>query len=237
MQFGLSGPHDCHVYALRVPGGLALIDCGAGTHMDRIVDHISSEYPNCPVLALLITHAHLDHCGGAALTKLRYGCEVIAPELSRTVLQDADEERSGLRTARDQGVYPAGFRMQPCTLDRVVQDGDRFLVAGQEFTAIHVRGHSRDAFCYEAQTDLGTILFSGDVVFYGGVLGVINADGSGMEGYRADLHKLEGRDIHGLFPGHGMFTVSQGQRHVNMAIEQLRSGFLPRQIGQGDLLF
>src|SRR5207253_1977789 len=82
--------------------------------------------------------------------------------------------------------------------------------AGVEFTAIHVRGHSRDAHCYLARAGGRTWLFSGDVVFYGGVLGLINADGSGMEGYRADIDKLAGLGVEGLFPGHGLFTLCGG---------------------------
>lgn len=31
LQFGLSGPLDCHVYAMRGPTGVVLIDSGAGT--------------------------------------------------------------------------------------------------------------------------------------------------------------------------------------------------------------
>ncbi|PYV28541.1 MAG: hypothetical protein DMG24_01840 [Acidobacteria bacterium] len=44
-------------------------------------------------------------------------------------------------------------------------------------------------------------LFSGDVVFYGGILGVINFEGSGKGAYRADLHKLRGLAVEGLLPG------------------------------------
>jgi glyoxylase-like metal-dependent hydrolase (beta-lactamase superfamily II) len=80
-------------------------------------------------------------------------------------------------------------------------------------------------------------MFAGDVVFYGGILGVINVDGSGMEGYRADLSKLNGLGVEGFFPGHGIFTLHGGQRHIDKAIEQMANGFMPRQIGQGDAIF
>ena len=36
-QFGVSGYFDCHVYAVRGPAGIVLIDAGAGTHTDVVL--------------------------------------------------------------------------------------------------------------------------------------------------------------------------------------------------------
>jgi hydroxyacylglutathione hydrolase len=237
LQFGLSGPLDCHVYALRGTSGIVLIDAGAGTHNDQLLQNLSIDFSSSSVAALLITHCHMDHCGGAAEIRDRTGCKTVAPELCRETLQTADEGASGLRVAREQGIYPPELRLRPCPVDVTVTDGETFTVAGIEFTALHVRGHSSDAHCYLTRYQGRGWLFTGDVVFYGGVLGVINAEGSGMEGYRADIGKLAGLNVDGLFPGHGLFTLSGGQRHLDCAIEQTRKGFVGRQIGQGDLIF
>ncbi|HTF25277.1 MAG TPA: MBL fold metallo-hydrolase [Candidatus Limnocylindria bacterium] len=238
LQLGLSGPFDCHVYAMcGSTKEVVLIDSGAGTHTERLLQHVAADLSSSTVAALLITHCHADHCGGAAAIREQTGCRVIAPQCSRNILETGDEEASGLRVARDQGLYPMEFRLRPCAVDEAVQDGDVFTAAGTVFTAIHVRGHSRDSFCFLTKGKEGAWMFTGDSVFYGGVLGVINADGSGMEGYRSDLHKLEGHGVQGFFPGHGLFTLSGGQRHLDCAVEQVRKGFLGRQIGQGDLFF
>ena len=237
LQFGLSGPLDCHVYAVRGRTEVVLIDAGSGLYTKKLLQNLSIEFPGCKVAALVVTHCHLDHCGGAAAIRESTQCKVIAPRLSRQTLESGDEEASGLRIAREQGMYPPEVRLRPCPVDLPVEDGETFLAGGLSFRAIHVRGHSRDAFCYFTQNDGRNWLFSGDVVFYGGVLGVINAEGSGMEGYRSDLHKLSGLAVEGLFPGHGLFTLCGGQRHLDCAIEQTRKGFVGRQIGQGDLIF
>jgi glyoxylase-like metal-dependent hydrolase (beta-lactamase superfamily II) len=179
----------------------------------------------------------MDHCGGAAAVRESTGCSVIASESSRQILETADEDGCGLRVARDQGMYPPEIRLRECPVDKAVRDNDRFTAAGLEFTAIHVRGHSRDAFCYLTKIGGSISLFSGDVVFYGGILGVINAEGSSMEGYRTDLHKLAGLNVQALFPGHGLFTLRSGQRHLDCAIAQSRKGFLGPQIGQREPLF
>ena len=237
LQFGISGPLDCHVYALLGPSGVVLIDAGAGTHTELILRTVAADFAGTTVAALVLTHAHMDHFGGAAEIRKLTGCQVIAPTLCASTLERGDEEACGLRSAREQGVYPSDFQLQPCPVDRTVEDGEKFGAAGIEFTAIHVRGHSKDAHCFLTQSKKATWLFTGDVVFYGGVLGVINAEGSGMEGYRADLRKLGGLGVDGLFPGHGLFTFSGGQRHLDCAIEQTAKGFVGRQIGQGDLIF
>jgi hydroxyacylglutathione hydrolase len=236
LQFGLGGPFDCHVYAIRGPKGLVLIDSGAGTNTDQLLLQLAADLPGGNVTTLLLTHCHLDHCGGAAAIRAATGCSVIAPEASRSIVESADEEGSGLRVAREQGIYPPEFRFAPCTIDVGLHDLQKFSAAGLEFTAIQVRGHSPDAFVYLTNSLGPTWLFCGDVVFCGGVLGVINAAGSGMDGYRSDLHKLRGLNVDGLFPGHGLFTLRGGQQHLDRAIAQLDRGFLGRQIGQEGLL-
>lgn len=232
-QFGLSGPLDCHVYALRGPEGVVLIDAGAGTHTERLLANVRQDLADVPVRALVLTHCHADHAGGAAEVHRLTGCAVYAPAPTRSIVENADEEAMGLRAARDAGVYPAEFHMQPCPVDGTLNDGETVSIAGLPFTPIHVRGHSRDAFCMLVERQL----FSGDVLFYGGILGLINAEGSEMAGYRADLPKLAGLAVEGLFPGHGMFTLRGGQRHIDCAIAQAAKGFIPRQVGQGDLIF
>lgn len=237
MQLGLSGPMDGHVYALRGSGGIVLIDSGAGTHTAELLANVVSEFGGDAIEAVIVTHCHLDHCGGAAALQARTGCKVIAPVPSCPILETGDEEACGLRAARLQGTYPPDLRLAPCAVNFAVRDGESFEVGGFSFTGIQVRGHSRDSFCYLTTVEGRLSIFTGDVVFYGGVLGVINVEGSSMDGYRADLGKLGGLQVEGLFPGHGLFTLRGGQRHLDEAVMQATRGFMPRQIGQGDSIF
>ena len=200
-QFGISGPLDCHIYAVRGPAGAALIDAGAGTHSDRVLANLRTDFETEVVDDLAITHCHLDPCGGAASLHQKTGCRVIVPEQSRAILEAADEESAGLCAAREKVSTPPEYRFFPCAVDLCVRDGHEFDAAGLRFTGIHVRGHSTDSFCLLTEVDGQKWLFSGDVVFYGGILGVINFEGSGKGAYRADLHKLRGLAVEGLLPG------------------------------------
>lgn len=225
------------MYALCGPKGIVLIDSGAGTHTAELLANVDSQFGGRGIEAVIITHCHLDHCGGASGLRAETGCRIIAPEPSRSILETGDEEASGLRAARVQGTYPLDLHFAPCAVDLAIRDGQSFEAGGLRFTGIHVRGHSRDSFCYMTTIDGSLSIFTGDVVFYGGILGVINVEGSGMEGYRADLDKLRGLQVDGLFPGHGLVTLRGGQRHLDHAIAQAAKGFMPRQVGQGDSIF
>ena len=101
-QFGISGPLDCHIYAVRGPAGAALIDAGAGTHTDRVLANLRTDFETEVVDDLAITHCHLDPCGGAASLHQKTGCRVIVPEQSRAILEAADEESAGLCAAREK---------------------------------------------------------------------------------------------------------------------------------------
>ena len=237
MHFGISGPFDCHVYALRGPSGTVLVDSGGGTHTDVILENLRFDFGSAEVESLIVTHGHLDHCGGAAAIRSKTRCKIIANNRTAPVLETGDEETSGLRLAREQGMYPSDFAFTRCPVDTVVNDGEAFEGGGLKWKVITVRGHSADSACFLVESNGSRYLFSADVIFYGGVLGLINAEGSELSGYRADLRKLTHLNVDGLFPGHGLFTVRGGQRHIDVAVDQLAKGFVPRQIGQGDLIF
>jgi Zn-dependent hydrolases, including glyoxylases len=236
-QFALSGPYDCHVYAIRCPEGIVLIDAGSGLHEAEIVNNLCEDFPGVPIVDIVVTHGHPDHSGGAADLKARFGCRVLTSTLTAPTLRDADEERNGLRHARELGVYPLDLRMKHCRPDAVYNDGDVLQIGGQEFRALHIRGHSEDSFCLLTKLDGALACFSADVIFYGGILGVINSRDSGMQGYVADLPKLADLGIEMLLPGHGLFTLKNGQRHINAALDAIQKGFLPQQIGQGTIIF
>lgn len=214
-----------------------LIDSGSGLAEEALLGRLERDLGAGRVDAILLTHSHPDHACGAASLRARTGCQVWAPAPAAAVIEAGDEEGSGLARARELGLYPAELRMRPCPVDRAFHHEERFTVCGIEFQAVHVRGHSEDSFCLLCELGAGRALFAGDVVFYGGVLGLINAPGSSLEGYRSDFSRLQGLAIDALLPGHGLFTRRDGQRHIACAAEQLRRGFVPPMIGQRDLIF
>ena len=87
-------------------------------------------------------------------------------------------------------------------------------------------------------TDAGRALFAGDIVFAAGIIGLINYPGSDLTRYRDNIGRLGGLGIDALLPGHLLFTLGNGQRHIDLAIERLTNGgFVPYSIGQGAVSF
>ena len=238
LQLGISGRWDSHVYLVSGPDGLVMIDAGGGTDGMRILENIRLEgFDPADIKAILLTHNHFDHSCGAAELREITGCEVYLSWRSKEMLETGSAEDAGLDLAIEHGVYPPDFRYQNCTVDVAVHDGDLIEVAGLRFRAIEVDGHSPDSICYLIDIDGSRNLFAGDVLFYGGVIGLINAPGSNMDGYRKDLKKLAGLNVDGLFPGHMLFTVKDGQAHIDAAIEQCSKGSIPQTVGSCGAIF
>jgi hydroxyacylglutathione hydrolase len=238
LQLGISGRWDSHVYLLKGPDGLVLIDAGGGTDGERIFENIRSEgFDPADIRALLLTHVHFDHSCGAAEIRERTGCKVYISAKTQELLERGTAEDAGLDKAIAKGIYPDWFEFRNCVVDHPVHHGDAIQEGRLEFTAIGVDGHSPDSICYLVEMNGMRNLFIGDVLFYGGVIGLINAPGSTMAGYRQDLSRLAGLNIDGLYPGHYLFTVTDGQRHIDAAIEQFSKGSVPLTVGQIGVIF
>lgn len=238
-QFGLSSPFDCHMYALRQPGaGIVLIDAGSGMGQARVIENLREEFDGeLDRGVILLTHRHPDHACGAARLSQALRWPVVTSAWSRPVIESGDTMGSGLVEAQLQGAYPPEMRMEPCSVARAFDDGEYLSLEGWDLQPIRIRGHSDDSVAFLFTQNGRRCLIAGDIVFYGGVLGVINTPDSSLRAYRDDLPKLAGQGIDALLPGHGLFTLEGGQAHIDAALREVSKGFVPRTIGQGDLIF
>ena len=92
---------------------------------------------------------------------------------------------------------------------------------------IQVAGHSLGATCYLLDRGGYRILFSSDVVFYNGTIGLGNWPGSSLKDYRRCIGRLANLSVDALLPGHFMWTLEGGQEHLDRAIENLRLAWVP----------
>jgi len=238
-QFGLSSPCDCHIYALRgLDGRVLLIDAGSGLATPRVGENIAEEFGSNAQGVILVTHKHPDHAAGTASLSTALGWPVWTSVYTRDVLEGGDAQGSGLIDAQAVGGYPVDMQYPACRVDRTFGDGDVIEpVAGFPMRAIRVRGHSDDAMVFYFEHAGVRCLLSTDVVFYGGIIGLIHSQDSSLNGYRADFGKVASLRVDALLPSHGLFTLQDGQQHIDLAAEELRQGFVPRCIGQGDRIF
>jgi glyoxylase-like metal-dependent hydrolase (beta-lactamase superfamily II) len=89
-------------------------------------------------------------------------------------------------------------------------------------------GHTAGGACYVADFPDGTRgLFSGDTVFWGGYISLLNTPGSDITSYRESIQKLADLKVDLLLPGHQLWDLRRGQRHIDTAIERFRGSRLP----------
>src|SRR5206468_3091198 len=76
--------------------------------------------------------------------------------------------------------------------------------------------------CYHVATPTGTLLFSGDTVFWGGLIQLLNTPGSEISDYRRGVQVLSGLGVDCLFPGHGLWALGNGQAHIDKMLYYFR---------------
>ena len=127
---------------------MILIDPGANA--DRLIQIIEEEKLN-PV-AILLTHGHFDHAGGAAEVAAHFGIKVYAEKHERETLDDPKLNLSGWAGA--ETTYHA---------DVFLKDEQEFDLAGFHIRVLFTPGHTVGGCCYYfAYQDA---LFSGDTLF------------------------------------------------------------------------
>jgi glyoxylase-like metal-dependent hydrolase (beta-lactamase superfamily II) len=87
----LSHPQDALVYLIIGQESSALIDAGAGQGSAVIWQNISNLGLEPQQLTyLILTHAHVDHIGGAAFIKEETDCRIVAHEADQEAIESGD---------------------------------------------------------------------------------------------------------------------------------------------------
>jgi len=234
---GLSDEYDCHIYLLDGGDEAALIDAGSGVAVEPLLRNIAAHgFALSKVRTLILTHAHADHGGGSAALRARLGCRVLVSEAEAAILETADAEASGLNVALPFGIYPPGYTMPPCPVDRRLRDGDTVTVGRYTLQVIATPGHSPGSLCYLATVAGRQVLFSGDVVQFCPVAGqtgwisLLNCPGTSLDAYRQSVRKLAGRGVDVLLPGHRLFTLKNGQRVIDVVIKGFEGLAIPKSV-------
>jgi metallo-beta-lactamase class B len=131
------GSKDLASYLIVTPKGLILINANLPSSPPQIEKSVAElGFHFRDIRILLISHAHYDHCGGAAqilkLTGAKY--EVMAEDVP--VVESGG--RDDFQYARDNSMH-----FQPAHVDRVLHDGDTVSLGGTVLTAHLTAGHTK----------------------------------------------------------------------------------------------
>jgi glyoxylase-like metal-dependent hydrolase (beta-lactamase superfamily II) len=154
-----------------------LVDAGAGqaSHADALAEALARD---AAVLAtVVVTHAHIDHMGGAALIASRW------PVARFLKMPWADRD----------GRY--AVTCEP------LSDGDRVSAGDDELVAVHTPGHSPDHIVLWHEPTRS--LFSGDLLIEGGTVVIPASRGGSGAASIGSLQRMLALDPARAYPAHG----------------------------------
>ncbi|HLV57286.1 MAG TPA: MBL fold metallo-hydrolase [Natronosporangium sp.] len=228
--FGLSGEMDSHVYLIDGGDELALVDCGMARNdsIDRIRDNIRADgLDPARLRRVFLTHHHVDHAGGLAAWQERYGVSGAAGAECAPAVETGDPHATGFALAQAAGIYPPDYELRPATVHDRLVGGEVRRVGELTVEVIATPGHCAGHRAYRVRGRTATHLFTGDCVFTGGRISLLNTPDSDLAAYRASVLALAELEFDALLPGHGAVCLRGGHRHVAAAADAFRTLSLP----------
>lgn len=197
---------NCYIVAPDRGGPAVVID--APPDVDAIVA-LLAKHDLTPV-ALLVTHGHVDHVGGAGGAVARTGVAAYLHPDDDFLAADPGAQLGAVFGVAMPGIDT--FAPPERFVD--LADGDRLNLAGLDFEVLHTPGHTPGHCCFLLRDE--ELLFSGDQLFAGSI-GRTDLPGGD---FNALMRSMETRvlglpDDTGVLPGHGPTTTIGRERTTN----------------------
>lgn len=173
-----------------------------GDQAEKIAGFASEQ--GVKVAAILLTHGHIDHMGGADALRKLTEAKVYALQEEEDLLLDAKQNLS---------VYIAR-KVVTFAPDEFLHDGQELTLAGMKLKVYHTPGHTPGGASYYC-AEAGCV-FSGDTLFHGSV-GRTDFPGGSMSAIvrslREKLFLLPKETV--VYPGHGDETSIGYEKKYN----------------------
>jgi glyoxylase-like metal-dependent hydrolase (beta-lactamase superfamily II) len=234
-----SGPLAPNVYLVLDGGQGALIDAGypdEGSVKPRL------EYlrgmAGLKLSHIIVTHHHLDHCGGAHAQSQATGAAICMHPTEARLLSDWQSDvhqdvdiPSGQQTVAER-LRAWRQTTAEAAADRLVEGGDTIQVGGLTIEVIDTPGHTLGSICLYLREE--GVLFTGDTVLGLGTVAILPPPYGDMALYMQSLERLKGYQASLLCPGHGP-PVRDVARKLQELIDHRheREGQILAAVGQG----
>jgi len=225
----LTHPGDCHIYLIDGGSEMALVDAGVGLGVAETLGNIRAHGLALEKIRhLFITHFHADHAGGAARLRVALpGLRVLAAKDGADWLRRGDETGISLDVGKKGGYYAPDYRFEPCPVEADLVEGQEVQVGDVRLQVLETPGHSRGHLVFVMRDAGRTYLFCGDTLFFGGKILLQSIWDCDLQAHLRSIEKLAGLGVDVFLPGHGGFSLQDGQRHITAAIGWIERCLVP----------
>jgi|SRR6266404_7729590 len=200
---------NCSVFGDESTGEALVID--PGDEIARVVAVLAKHKLRVKMIA--VTHAHIDHIGGAKKLRDLTGAPVYMNTADAELYDMLDTQAAwiGMRQAPEQG-----------PIDASLNDGDKLIVGSATGTVLHTPGHTQGSVSLYFPLTNEKRLFAGDTLFEGSIGRTDLPGGNGkqiLRSIRDKLLVLPEETI--VVPGHGGLTTIGDERDSNPFLQDL----------------
>jgi glyoxylase-like metal-dependent hydrolase (beta-lactamase superfamily II) len=196
------GPLQCNCSVIGDESTREGLVIDPGDNIEDVVSIVRKH--NLQIKQIVITHAHIDHVGGAMKLRAATGAPILLNQNDYALLKMLDAQAAWI------GVAPPG----KVEIDHSVAQADSIKTGSLSADVIHTPGHTEGSICLYFPAEKK--LIAGDTLFAGSI-GRTDLPGGSFEKIIRSLHDkvLELPDDTVVIPGHGPLTTIGDERQSN----------------------
>ena len=196
------GPLQCNCSVVGDEGTREAMVIDPGDEINEIMALVQKH--GLTVKQIVITHAHIDHVGGATKLRQLTGAPILLNQNDYALLKMLDVQAAWVGMATPGKVE----------IDQALAEGDKLRTGRLEASVLHTPGHTEGSVCLYFPAEQK--LIAGDTLFAGSI-GRTDLPGGSFQKIMSSLHQrvLALPDETLVVPGHGPLTTIGDERQSN----------------------